>query len=164
MLLSMLSSNCSICHMIISTKETQLRQEQGTGGSRRPPQIPVSVRGRIKCGVTSLIQSSTDASGAVQHLSYSPPDGDGGLRKTEYPPGSSLLILGARHWPSSLEAIAIGLLAEPRDTDNQMFTWTGSRYTQRLFFPIILSYSGGSLSGFAWEMTVVSVFIANFAL
>ena len=79
-------------------------------------------------------------------------------------PGSSLLILGARHWPSSLEAIAIGLLAEPRDTDNQMFTWTGSRYTQRLFFPIILSYSGGSLSGFAWEMTVVSVFIANFAL
>ena len=102
MLLSMLSSNCSICHMIISTKETQLRQEQGTGGSRRPPQIPVSVRGRIKCGVTSLIQSSTDASGAVQHLSYSPPDGDGGLRKTEYPPAprSSYWVPGSglRHW------------------------------------------------------------------
>ena len=65
---------------------------------------------------------------------------------------------------SSPGVIAIGLLAAPRDTDNQMFTWTGSRYTQRLFFPIILSYSGGSLSGFAWEMTVVSVFIANFAL
>ena len=73
------------------------------GGSRRPPQIPVSVRGRIKCGVTSLIQSSTDASGAVQHLSYSPPDGDGGLLGNREPPvprsSRSIVTGGYCHWP-----------------------------------------------------------------
>ena len=42
---------------------------------------------------------------------YSPPDGDGGMWWS-VTPGFSLLLLGARHWLSSLGTIAIGLLAE----------------------------------------------------
>ena len=69
-----------------------------------------------KCNVTSLIQSSTDAHGTVQHLFYSPPNGDGEWWWSTYP--QFLAPRGA----SSLGAIAIGLLAEAWDAENQTFT------------------------------------------